>query len=332
MSAIRAAALLLAGLLVCLVAGCAGAQAAPTSPPVNPLAGQSFYHNPDTHAARQVQTWRAAGRSADADQIDKIARQPMATWLGGDPARVEAQVRDLSSRAHVANQTPVLVAYNIPHRDCGSYSAGGAPDTATYTAWITNLAHGLNSTAVVILEPDAIPHALAGCLDDQQQAQRYQLLHTAVDTLAGRGVWVYLDAGHDGWITDTAKLADALRQSGVGGAAGFALNVSSFDTTDATEGYGHELSQRLGGAHFVIDTSRNGAGPAPAGTDGAPAWCNPAGRTLGTAPTVLTGQPLVDAYLWVKNPGDSDGTCRPGAPPAGQWWPAYALDLARNAR
>jgi endoglucanase len=38
----------------------------------------------------------------------------------------------------------------------------------------------------------------------------------------------------------------------------------------------------------------------------------------------------VDAYLWVKQPGASDGTCRAGAPPAGHWWPEYALQLVRN--
>ncbi|MCW2873942.1 glycoside hydrolase family 6 protein, partial [Actinacidiphila oryziradicis] len=39
----------------------------------------------------------------------------------------------------------------------------------------------------------------------------------------------------------------------------------------------------------------------------------------------------VDAYLWVKRPGESDGSCR-GAPPAGQWWSDYALRLARAAQ
>ncbi|MCC3773203.1 glycoside hydrolase family 6 protein, partial [Streptomyces sp. UNOC14_S4] len=56
-------------------------------------------------------------------------------------------------------------------------------------------------------------------------------------------------------------------------------------------------------------------------------WCNPPGRALGTPPTTATGSPLIDAYLWIKRPGESDGTCR-GAPPAGHWWADYALRLA----
>ena len=74
-----------------------------------------------------------------------------------------------------------------------------------------------------------------------------------------------------------------------------------------------------------MDTSRNGRGAAPGG-----AWCNPPGRLLGAAPTASTGNPLIDGYLWIKRPGESDGTCN-GGPPAGTWWPAYALELALNA-
>jgi endoglucanase len=78
--------------------------------------------------------------------------------------------------------------------------------------------------------------------------------------------------------------------------------------------------------HFVIDTSRNGAGPPP--EDGSPDhWCNPPGMRLGEAPTTSPDLPRVDALLWIKQPGDSDGTCR-GAPPAGQWWPQAALELS----
>jgi endoglucanase len=121
-------------------------------------------------------------------------------------------------------------------------------------------------------------------------------------------------------------MAEALRRSGIDRAHGFALNVANFETTTANITYGTALSGLLGGAHFVIDTSRNGNGPADLGT-GDRHWCNPPGRALGEAPTTDTGQPLVDAYLWVKRPGESDGACTEGAPPAGQWYPAYALSL-----
>lgn len=53
----------------------------------------------------------------------------------------------------------------------------------------------------------------------------------------------------------------------------------------------------------------------------------PPGRALGEVPTTRTGDELVDAYLWVKRPGESDGDCK-GGPKAGAWWPEYALGLA----
>jgi endoglucanase len=89
--------------------------------------------------------------------------------------------------------------------------------------------------------------------------------------------------------------------------------------------YGRSVAAALGGKHFVVDTSRNGLGPAPDG-----AWCNPPGRALGARPTVATGEPLHDAALWVKHPGESDGACN-GGPAAGTWWAQGALDLARLA-
>jgi endoglucanase len=82
------------------------------------------------------------------------------------------------------------------------------------------------------------------------------------------------------------------------------------------------VSQRLGGVHFVIDTSRNGNGPLDV------EWCNPKGRKLGMVPTLETGDPLIDAYLWLKRPGESDGECN-GGPRAGVFWDEQAIELAK---
>ncbi|WP_037972731.1 glycoside hydrolase family 6 protein [Streptomyces sp. NRRL WC-3742] len=100
--------------------------------------------------------------------------------------------------------------------------------------------------------------------------------------------------------------------------------------------------------HFVVDTSRNGKGawkpPAGKYTGDPQIWCNPPGRGIGDRPTADTGTPLVDAYLWIKTVGQSDGQCNrsvPGAtadpeygtvdPPAGTWWPEQARTLVGNA-
>ena len=82
-------------------------------------------------------------------------------------------------------------------------------------------------------------------------------------------------------------------------------------------------------AHFVVDTSRNGNGRQVRTIAGAEV-VQPARKSRGRDPTTSTPQSLVDAYLWVKEPSVSDGACRAGAPPAGEWWPEYALELVRN--
>src|SRR5262249_36875311 len=141
---------------------------------------------------------------------------------------------------------------------------------------------------------------------------------------------VYIDAGHPAW-QPAAVMAPRLRAAGIDVADGFALNVSNYRATPEVMKYGRELSALVGGKHFIVDTSRNGNGP-PEGVnpDSEQAWCNPDGRALGTPPTTNTGDPLCDAFLWVKPPGESDGRCNKG-PAAGMWWPAKALEMAKNA-
>jgi endoglucanase len=82
-----------------------------------------------------------------------------------------------------------------------------------------------------------------------------------------------------------------------------------------------------GGKPYVVDTSRNGAGPA----DGELYWCNPSGRALGVQPTTATGNGHIDAFVWAKRPGDSDGSCGRGDPGPGHFVTQFAVELARNA-
>jgi len=305
------------------------AAAAPGSPPeplapAGPLADARLYIDPDSNARRQADAWRAT-RPADAAAMDKLAGRPVADWFGDWNGDVRAAVAARTARIAAAGATAVYVAYNIPARDCGGYSAGGSGAADAYRRWIDAFAAGLgDARAAVILEPDAL--AGLDCLPAAEQATRMELLAYAVRALAAdRSAAVYLDAGNAAW-QPAGVMAARLRSAGIGAARGFALNVSNFRSTADSEAYGLAVSAALGGGvPFVIDTSRNGAGPAPGDV-----WCNPPGRGLGTPPTTDTGRPLVDAYLWVKAPGESDGACN-GGPPAGTWWPEYALGLAQRA-
>jgi endoglucanase len=298
----------------------------------DPLLGQSFYVDPQSQAAEQASEWRSDGRASDALAIERIAKQPTADWFTGSEGVREA-VRALTVRATRAHAASLLVAYDIPGRDCGSFSAGGAASAAAYRQWIGLFAEGIGKRfATVILEPDAIAQALSGCLARAGAGERYALLGYAVRRLkSDPHVSVYIDAGNLGWVRPPERLVSPLRRAGIAAADGFALNVSNFYSTEATVQYGLKLARALGGAHFVIDTGRNGNGPEGEAQDQLN-WCNPPGRALGQAPSTNTASPLVDAYLWIKQPGASDGSCRPGEPAAGQWWPQYALELAEDTR
>jgi endoglucanase len=177
----------------------------------------------------------------------------------------------------------------------------------------------------VVVEPDAL--AQLDCLAAGPRQEPIDMLRDAVQTLkSASGAVVYLDGGNSNWI-GAAEMASTLRSAGVAQADGFSLNVSNYNRTSDELAYGDDLSARLDGAHYVVDTSRNGLGP----VSGSLAWCNPQGRALGHRPTTDTGSAAADAYLWIRKPGESDGDCGRGEPAARTWWPEYAIGMAQRA-
>lgn len=57
-------------------------------------------------------------------------------------------------------------------------------------------------------------------------------------------------------------------------------------------------------AHMIIDTGRNGV---PDTRQDCAHWCNARGAGAGAASTTNTAAQFVDAYFWLKTPGESDG-------------------------
>lgn len=314
--------------------GAAGSSGATPLRHDDPLAGTALYVNPENPANVESAALAAKGDGKDAVLLQRIASQPVASWFANEAPELQARVHKLVAAAAALDRVPVMVAYEIPHRDCGAgFSSGGSATPALYLQWIKRFAAGIGSEpAVVILEPDAIPDIVDGCLTRSAAQTRIELLRQAVTILkATTGASVYLDAGNAAWIKPAANLVAPLRGAGIARADGFALNVANFQTTASSVAYGERLSRALHGAHFVIDTSRNGNGPDLNPAD-APRWCNPPGRSLGQPPSSRTGISRLDALLWIKPPGISDGSCRAGAPAAGQWWLQYALELANGGR
>src|SRR6185312_7019345 len=93
----------------------------------DPLAGRALYVNPLDLAAQQARELRAEGDVRDAELLERIADRPVATWFADGAGSVRARARALTGAAAVRGAQAVIVAYDIPERDCaGRYSAGGA--------------------------------------------------------------------------------------------------------------------------------------------------------------------------------------------------------------
>ena len=296
---------------------------ASSSPGVsNPLLGSSFYVNPYSLAAKNAYLGCQNGLC-----ISKIASAPQGVWFGDWNTDPRSDAATVMAAAAAAGTVPILVAYDIPYRDCGGYSSGGAPNAAAYQSWIQAFANGIgNGRAVVILEPDALTqYNTSGCLSAAQGSERLGLFQYAISQFnqSAPNAAVYFDAGPPNGIS-ADLMGQTLVYAGVSRAAGFAVNVSNYETTADSIAYGNQISSVAGGKHFVIDTSRNGQGPTADH-----AYCNPPNRGLGLPSQPISGG-LVDAYLWVQNPGTSDGTCN-GFPPAGTFSSALAWTLLLNA-
>jgi endoglucanase len=425
MTNLRKLSQLLLSILVVVLLACAPALA--SAMPQNDLDPDTQFYvpKPNQGAKDQIADLTSSGNRADANLIREMIETPQAVWFTqGTPKSVKQNVRNIVQQAADKGTVPVLVAYNIPFRDCAQFSAGGATTVVDYKAWIDGFAAGIGSgNAVVLLEPDGLgiipwynPFAnrddwvtnpnYEWCQPAEANranaaGDRFEMMNYAVDKLkANPGTSVYLDGTHSGWL-GAGDSADRLIQAGVADADGFFLNVSNYQLNQRLEKYGPWVSKCIAFAsnpaswgnghsewcasqyfpaspndfstwvltdqwytdnvesqtwwysesvleHFVIDTSRNGQGPwqPPEGVYPDPQdWCNPPDRGLGLRPTASTGVALLDAYLWVKIPGESDGECTRGLGPtgtvdpewglvdpgAGQWFPEMALQLAQNA-
>src|SRR5262249_53736399 len=221
----------------------------------------------------------------------------------------------------------------IVYGHCGNWSDPPARQLA-YHNWIVGLAQGIGTyRAVLALEQDAL--ISPGCLSKHGLAVRMAELRDAINVLSPDcpHLVIYVDAGAADALP--AKLAASLlQQAGVSQIQGFFLDATHFDWTSREIKYGQQISTLLGGTHSIVRTGETGQGPLVPPNEvrnGNEVLCNPPGHGLGPKPTTNTAFPRDDAFVWLDNPGGSSGACVPGAPPAGVYWPKYALMLIKNA-
>ena len=256
----------------------------------------------------------------------EIFKHPLSLWYGNLSAKpikgLDKSLHRLFKRS--GDKMPVLVVYNMPNRDIGQYSKGGAKTHNEYLEFIQDFTNGIgNNSPIVIFEPDAIPHLTH--LSKKEANNRIELIKKALEILTTSNAIVYIDVGHSNWLSSPEEVNHYLEKVTNTKVRGFSVNVSNYRTTQESIKWANKICELREEDFYVIDTSRNGNGPH--GNE----WCNPPGRALGEPPTCKTGEDKCDAFLWIKIPGESDGKGN-GGPRAGRMWGEMAEELVRNTK
>ena len=223
----------------------AGPLPSPVTPQGRALSPSTRFYVPPPAAGsvQQIAQLVAHGDLKDAQLLAMMEATPQAVWFTGTtpsgaaqtPAQVQQQVAGTMFVATLEHAVPVLVAYNIPGRDCAQYSAGGALNDAAYQAWVSGFAQGIGyGKAVVVLEPDSLANLPSYCsvygtsTYPFTNAERLADISYAVTALEkDPNVSVYLDAGHSAWQS-VGTIAGTLVEAGLASAQGFFLDVSNY--------------------------------------------------------------------------------------------------------
>jgi len=295
-------------------------------------------------------------------QASRVKYTPTAVWLAWDGAPGEVG-KHLGA---AGGNTAVFMMYWIPTRDCNSNaSQGGASNLNDYKGYVDNVYNTFRSFSgsriVVVVEPDTLGNMVTS--QSNENCRRTAVIHKealayCINKFGSlNNVQVYLDAGHSAWLTgyedETAALIkEILDMAPQGKIRGFSTNVSNFQPIAKEYAYHARLYDALekvgvNNMRFIVDTSRNGVDVSEAFAK-TKTWCNLVGTGFGERPKGNpdpVNMPLLDAYMWLKPPAESDGSSQgaradpvcarsdslPGAPEAGSWFHDYFVQLLRNA-
>ncbi|KAK3207806.1 hypothetical protein GRF29_96g472967 [Pseudopithomyces chartarum] len=279
-----------------------------------------------------------------------------------------------------------LVIYDLPGRDCAAKASNGelaVGEVSRYKSEYIDVIAGIlkenpNQAFALIIEPDSLPNLVTN-IDEQackDSAAGYEEgVAYALKTLNLPNVVMYVDAGHGGWLgwNDNLKpgaqgLAKVYKAAGSPSQVrGISTNIAGWNSFDQSPGefskatdaqwnkaqneklfvslFGAELKSAGHPNHAIVDTGRNGVTGLRKEWGH---WCNVNGAGFGVRPTADTGDANVDAFVWGKPGGESDGTSDTSAvrydsfcgesdafkpsPEAGQWSQAYFEMVLKNAK
>jgi cellulose 1,4-beta-cellobiosidase len=356
----------------------------PAAPAQNPFVDGDFFVHASFRDQVLSTIERAPEKAA---QMRAIAEQPTALWLDRIAAlealRDFLGAAMDRQRAVGRRVVPVIVVYDLPNRDCAASASAGEllaeeNGEARYRSeFIDPIAREIakfpDLSVVAILEPDSLPNMATNMEVPKCSASAdlyKRSVAYAISKLSTPNTYLYVDAAHAGWLGWDGNreaiaeiFAEVLQMAGgPDRIRGFATNVSNYNALDGDWGAELEVSnpcpneyqyvQKLDetlrtkgitGKGYIIDTGRNGVAQTRSKWGH---WCNVRNAGLGERPQVAPRR-LVDAFFWVKPPGESDGVSDPSAPrfdescrsvdsadqapQAGQWFADYFLSLVDKA-
>ncbi|KAI0032821.1 cellobiohydrolaseII, partial [Vararia minispora EC-137] len=356
-----------------------------TAVPGNPFTGFTVF--PSQFYAAEVQA--AAAQISDATTKTKalsVANIPSFTWF--DSVSKTPQLGWLLGNATATQQSSgqkqlvQIIVYDLPDRDCAasasngefSYATGGAQQYQGYIdGLVAQIKQFPNVRVVAIIEPDSLANLVtnlnvAKCAN--AQSGYLASVNYALEQLASVGVYMYMDAGHAGWLGWPANLSPAAqlftqvwtnagKSSFIRGLATDVANYNALTTsspdpiTQGNPNYDEMLyinalapvlRQNGWNAQFIVDQGRSGVQNLRQQWGD---WCNVKGAGFGIRPTTNTGSSFIDAIVWAKPGGECDGTSNSSAPrfdphcaqsdalqpapQAGSWFQNYFVQLVQNA-
>ncbi|CAH0479869.1 unnamed protein product [Peronospora belbahrii] len=265
---------------------CSVFHTAPTTSFLLVLAGIKFVQA-DTLCSLPPLTYAKAKTAypASAFAIEALEKHGIATWYSdrienGNYAQTAA---DLVASCPEESRLSVVV-YGLPNKDCAAKeSAVGSTvhSASDYVAFLNTLTSAIGNRKTAV-----------NLLSQNENAE------------------IYLDVGY--WTlqypgTSTA-VAEIVKQLAYAGSKvkGITLNTSNYQSTSTLATLCSNFQTAFGSTdlHCIFDTSRSYHGGSASNE-----WCNIKCAGIGALPTSDTGISNVDYFLWIKPPGDSDGTC-----------------------
>ncbi|POM61977.1 Glycoside hydrolase [Phytophthora palmivora] len=254
--------------------------------------------------------------------ISTVEEYSIAAWYTDRLSTTDRakMLKDITTKCSEDTRMTIVV-YGIPNKDCNAgYSSGGSvSNTADYKKFLSELTTAVGKRKVLyVVEPDALGllaqdggcGASAGYLDNLKVAIKALSANANAELYVDVGYWTLEYEGQRSKVVTTMK---DLATSGT--LKGITINTSNYRSNSQITELCTNFQTAMGSTDMscVADTSRNYNNPTST------EWCNVLEAGIGYPPTAETNITNLDYFMWIKPPGESDGTCS-GGPDAGAFF------------